>query len=264
MEIGPLASRLRLIAAMDQVLLVTVTVSVMVVLPSVMLMTRISPSITPVVVPEMTSASSSLTSTTLSAVIGVLTATLGAAGSMVRSRYVVVVLPTVSLPVARTLIVPLRLAVVCTSHVPPDCVVAWMVCLSLQSPSKLGSISTVMSAPAGKSVVPLMSGVQSGERLPDVKPKCGGEIYTISVCTSLPVLPAVSVALSSIGSVPFYPPAGRLPLCGSAVARSIDHEPLDWIAVLYTRSYPPLLSVSKPKVNSAPAGKPLLVPEITG
>src|SRR3569832_1167815 len=85
MEIGPLERWLRLIAAMDQVLLVTVTVSVMVVLPSVMLMTRISPSITPVVVPEMTSASSSLTSTTLSAVIGVLTATLGAAGSMVRS-----------------------------------------------------------------------------------------------------------------------------------------------------------------------------------
>ena len=86
-------------------------------------------------------------------------------------------------------------------------------------------MTSVMVPPAGRSVVPVMIGWVLGLRLPEVRAICGGVMSTMSVCVSRPVLPAGSVAVARMGTLPFRPPAGKAPPDGMALAVSTDQAP---------------------------------------
>ena len=79
--------------------------------------------------------------------------------------------------------------------------------------------------PAGRSVVPVMTGWLLGLRLPEVRATWGGVTSTSRVWVSMPVLPAGSVALARIGVLPERPPAGSDPLDGTPLPVSTDQLP---------------------------------------
>src|SRR5688572_3675854 len=114
-----------------------------------------------------------------------------------------------------------------------------------------------MLEPSGRSVTPLMTGVESGVARLEVNASAGGTVSTSSTCTTLVERPKASVPEASTPTSPDRPPAGRLPPTGSAVLVSTDQVPPAPTAARYTTSLAVRgsLSGSTVTVSIVPAGK---------